>query len=328
MGESMDKKEDAASFDAKINPFDMEKKNTFLNYRKDIIYHIKIFADVVSHKRKVMVKKVTDDLEYRKFKSRSFKSKVLILLAYLIAIITAEIAINYSQIELGLTLEVIILFALLINLSISESYSFSNLLMAMMVLPIIRIIGLSVPMMQIEHLYWFPIVSIPLFAASYTLIKAQNLNRENIGLVLGNIPIQLTVALSGVILGFTEYLILKPQPLISSFTLETVLIASIIMIISTGFAEELLFRGILQKNAESVLGKAFGLLYVSMLFTALHIGWQSSLDLVFVFGVALFYGYIFQRTKSLLGITLSHGISNVFLFLIVPFIFPALVHYI
>jgi len=147
-------------------------------------------------------------------------------------------------------------------------------------------------------------------------------------LVLGNIPLQLTIALSGVVLGFIEYLILKPKPLIYSLNLETVLFAGIILVISTGFAEELLFRGILQKNAEKILGRLWGLLYVSILFTALHIGWNSTLDLLFVFSVALFYGYAFQKTGSLFGITLSHGISNSFLFLIMPFIFPILMQYI
>lgn len=69
MGESMDKKEGKASFDAKISPFDMEKKNTSLNYKRDIIFHVKIFADIVSHKREFMVKKVTNGLEDKQFKS-------------------------------------------------------------------------------------------------------------------------------------------------------------------------------------------------------------------------------------------------------------------
>ena len=85
---------------------------------------------------------------------------------------------------------------------------------------------------------------------------------------------------------------------------------------------------LLQKNAENVYGMALGLLYTSLLFTALHIGWNSFYDLIFVFSVALFYGYTFQKTRSIVGVTLSHGISNTFLFLIVPFYAPLLFHYV
>ena len=70
---------------------------------------------------------------------------------------------------------------------------------------------------------------------------------------------------------------------------------------------------------QKMFSELSGLLYTALLFTALHIGWNSFPDLIFVFAVAMFYGYAFQKTRSIVGITLSHGISNTFLFLIVPF---------
>jgi membrane protease YdiL (CAAX protease family) len=203
---------------------------------------------------------------------------------------------------------------------ISENNDFSNLLRSMMILPMIRIIGLSVPLMQVPALYWFPIIAIPLFAASFTLIRVQKINRKDLGLTFGNIPVQLAIASTGILLGFVEYEVLGVKPLISTFDPIMILFASIILLISTGFAEELLFRGILQRNAEKIAGKVFGLLYTSLLFTSLHIGWHSFIDLAFVFGVAMFYGYMFQKTRSLFGITLSPGLSNTVLFLIMPFI--------
>ena len=307
------------------NTFELQDalEDAVLDYQRSL----ELFEKVKDHEREERVKTAMRDIESRRSSVKSSKKDIIALIIYFIAIAIAEISVTYINMEAGLTLETIILFALLIHSSLHESYNFSTLLRSMMVLPMIRIIGLSIPIMQIKPLYWFPIIAIPLFAASITLIRSQKLTRKKIGLVLGNIPLQLTIALSGVILGFTEYLILKPQPLISTFSLETVLFGAVILVISTGFAEELLFRGILQKNAENVFGKVFGLLYASILFTALHVGWQSSLDLAFVFGVAIFYGYTFQKTRSLLGVTLSHGISNSFLFLIMPFIFPVLLPY-
>ena len=318
----MGNKGSKTTLDVKVRPYGT-KRESILNYRKET----RIF-DVENYERAVQVRKVITDLEDRQFRIKSYKKYVLILAAYLMAIVFAEIVTAYYNAGYGLTIHAIVLFSLLVNSSISHSSRFSNLLRSMMILPIIRIIGLTMPIMQVKELYWFPVIAIPLFAASYTLMRSQKLTRKRVGLILGNIPLQLTVALSGVILGFIEYLILRPQALISTFDMGTVLFASIILIISTGFAEELLFRGILQTNAEKVLGNTFGLFYIALLFTALHIGWNSTLDLIFVFSVAIFYGYTFQKTKSLLGITLSHGISNTFLFLIVPFIFPALIYYI
>ena len=319
----MDKKEANAVFGVKINSYDSRKQSNFPNYQKNLK-----MVGIENHEREIRVRNVILDIVDKQVRFQSFRKNIVILIVYLMAIVAAEIVTAHYSVEYGLIMHTIILFALLMNSSFTQSTKFSYLLRSMMILPMIRIIGLTIPLMQVNELYWFPVIAVPLFAASFTLMRSQKLTRKNVGLVLGNIPVQLTIALSGVILGFTEYLILKPQPLVSSLNLESVLFAGIILIISTGFAEELLFRGILQKNAEKILGKIWGLLYVSILFTALHIGWNSTLDLLFVFCVALFYGYIFQRTRSIVGITLSHGISNSFLFLIMPFIFPILIPYI
>jgi len=312
----MDKKEVETAFDIKMDPYDVKKLRTLPNYKKEL----SIF-DTEDRERRIRVKKVITDLESRRSRLSS-KKVALILATYLIAITAAEIVTAHYSVEIGIAMHTLILFALLVNSSLTSSSMFSNLLRSMMILPMIRIIGLSIPIMQVQPLYWFPIIAIPLFGASFTLMRTQKLTRKKVGLIVGNIPLQLAIALSGVVLGFVEYMILKPQPLISSFTFETVLIGGVILLISTGFAEELLFRGILQRNAENVLGNIYGLIYTAVLFTALHIGWNSTLDLLFVFGVAIFYGYAFQKTRSLFGITFSHGISNTFLFLIVPFIFP------
>jgi hypothetical protein len=259
------------------------------------------------------------DLKASRKKHMPSKRSIITVIGYLLALILAETVTTYYGVKVGLAMHACILFALLLQSSMEASPNFANLLRSMMVLPLIRIIGLSIPMMQIKPLYWYPIIAIPLFAASYTIMKAQGLSRKNVGLVLGSIPIQIVIASSGVFLGTIEYFILKPKPLIPVFNPEMVLFAGIILLVATGFAEELLFRGIIQKNAENVFGKLSGLLYTALIFTTMHIGWKSFPDLIFVFCVAIFYGYAFQKTRSLSGVTLSHGLSNTFLFIVVPF---------
>lgn len=267
----------------------------------------------------------TKELEKERAKKTRYTPNVIISLsAYLLLLIIAEYTVAFKSVQIGLIIEIIILFALLIQSSITKNKNLEILLRSMMALPIIRLIGLSVPLMQIPTLYWYPIIAIPLFATTFIIMRSQGLNRKNIGIIWGNLPIQLLIATTGILLGSIEYLILHPKPLISVFNLENLIIASIILIVSTGFAEELLFRGILQKNAQNVLSIGLGLLYSALLFTAMHIGWQSFPDLIFVFTVGIFYGYCFYKTRSILGTTLSHGISNTFLFIIIPFYTPIL----
>jgi len=274
------------------------------------------------YKRSGGFAEISQELTEKRHKYYVPRKEIALALMYMVGLIIAEVSVAYYNLQIGLTLESIILFALLINSSLNVSYNFSVLLRSMMALPIIRIIGLSIPLMQIQPLYWFPIISIPLFAASYTIMRSQGLSLKNVGFIWGNIPVQLLVAATGIFLGSLEYIILQPKPLIATFDLQNLIFASIIIIISTGLAEEVLFRGILQKNSINVFGAFYGLLYMAVLFTVLHIGWQSFPDLIFVFGVALFYGVVVYKTKSIFGVTLSHGLSNTFLFLVVPFYAP------
>ncbi len=276
--------------------------------------------DKTSAKTALKLKEEIDGLHPERYGFISSKKQFLILMGYLISIIVAEVLTAYSNVLIGLVIHSIILSVLLVHASMETDYNFSNLLTCMIVIPMIRIIGLTMPLLQVPSLFWFPVIAIPLFVSAIFIIRVQKVTPIDLGLTLGNIPVQLLIGATGIILGFVEYQVLHPKPLISYFSIESVLFAGIILLISTGFAEELLFRGIIQRNAENLFGKLFGLLYASLLFTSLHIGWQSIIDLFFVFGVAIFYGYMFQRTRSLFGITLSHGISNAVLFLVMPFI--------
>lgn len=247
-------------------------------------------------------------------------NRVILLLVYLAALVSAELVTTIWSMELGFAIYTCILLALLFHSSLVKEQNFSHLLLSLMALPIIGMIGLSIPIMNVKLIFWFPIIAVPIFAASYAIMKVQGLGLKHVGLQWGNLKLQVLIALSGVLLGALEYLILRPVPLISHFSLEWMLIGGLILIISTGLAEELLFRGIIQKNVENVFGSVFGLLYTSFMFATMHIVWNSIPDLVFVFSVSMFYGYVFQKTRSILGITLSHGILNTFLFLIAPFL--------
>ena len=135
-----------------------------------------------------------------------------------------------------------------------------------------------------------------------------------------HIPIQLVVALSGLIFGVAEYYILRPEPMITELTWQALLLPVLIVGGCTGFVEELIFRGVLQRSAVALF-RGWGIVYVSLLFAILHMGFMSWLDVVFVFIVALFFGWMVKKTGSLLGVTLSHAITNIILFLIAPFIF-------
>jgi len=162
------------------------------------------------------------------------------------------------------------------------------------------------------------VAGIPMLAAAVTVIRLQGLTAKDIGLTFKKPLLQLAITFTGIPFGIIEYYILKPAPITADFTILGLVLLAIGFIAATGFVEELVFRGVFQNNAVKAFGPKTGLLAVSIVFAALHIGWLQILDVVFVFAIGLFFGVLALKTGSIAGVSLSHGLTNVFLFVVMP----------
>lgn len=261
---------------------------------------------------------IIEDLKIKLNKIYPSTKVSLILIIYILALLVAELVNIYFVARWEILILSIIIIFLIFQSSFTRSVRLSYLLGSMILIPLVRIMSLSIPVTEIGPLYWLGILILPTLSACFIVMRNQNLNRGQAGLKKGNLPLQLVVGISGLAIGFIEYLILKPAAITSDLGIAYLIFASIIVIISSGLTEELIYRGIIQKRAENLMGKAWGIIFVSVLFTSQHIGWKSAPYLIFIFGISLIYGYVFHRTRSILGVSLSHGLSNVILFLILP----------
>ena len=197
----------------------------------------------------------------------------------------------------------------------------SRLLYALALVPLIRIVSLTMPLGRFDETYWFVAAGLPVFVAALIIMAGVGLRPRDVGLRIGWPALHLhpLVILFGLVLGFAEYHILRPEPLIDGLTLSRFVIPALVLMLATGFLEEFIFRGILQRTASAALGP-LAIIYVSVIFAILHIGYRSGTDIVFVFLIALLYGWVVRKTGSIIGVSVSHGVTNITLFLLVPFI--------
>jgi len=72
------------------------------------------------------------------------------------------------------------------------------------------------------------------------------------------------------------------------------------------------------------MGMFSGLIVASILFGVLHSGYGTFYEMLFVSLAGLIMGYIFQKTRSLPLIALTHGMVNIFLFGLIPLLGPTL----
>jgi membrane protease YdiL (CAAX protease family) len=242
-----------------------------------------------------------------------------IAVLYLLFLTLAEALTNLIEPRAGVFTHGVVLVALLLHSSRLTHGAQRRFLLVLTLAPLIRILSLSLPLPSFPYVYWYLVVGVPLFIAAFIAARAGKMNKGMVGLKFGSIPVQILIGATGVLLGTLEYLILRPAPLVAEFSWQLVLVPSLILLIFTGFLEEVIFRGMMQYAALPNFGR-FGLVYVAMLFAVLHLGYHSMLDVFFVFLVAMFFGWVTLRTGSILGVSLSHGFTNIFLYLVLPFV--------
>jgi len=242
------------------------------------------------------------------------------LILYILGIAAAEAVTSFLNPQFGLVIHGGLLVLILLHASIGAEDEEQKFLFALALAPLIRLLSLSMPLLQFQFSYWYMVIGAPLLLSALLVLRLTGYKPSQVGLTLGKgLPLQIVVAFTGLGLGYLEYQILKPEPLVESFSLQNIWLPALILLVFTGFLEELIFRGLMQRAALATI-KKLGPLYISLLFAVLHIGYRSLTDFVFVFLVGLFFSLVVGRTRSILGVTLAHGITNIALFLIFPFV--------
>jgi membrane protease YdiL (CAAX protease family) len=246
---------------------------------------------------------------------------------YLLLLTAAEAVTTYVDAGIGMTLHAVMLILLLVHSALLSGSPLQPMLYALLLTPLIRLLSLSLPLNQFPVISWYLIVSLPLFAAAFVVMRLMGYSMGQVGfrIRLRAIPFEIIVIVFGLFFGIVEYLILSPDQIITwegANRWQDLIFPALMIIIGTGFMEELIFRGIIQQSAEKLFGKGIAIIYAAVIFAILHIGWQSAVDVLFVFIAGAFWGWVFSHTRSIIGISLSHGLTNIILFLVLPALLP------
>ncbi|MGB2895254.1 MAG: CPBP family intramembrane glutamic endopeptidase [Anaerolineales bacterium] len=85
----------------------------------------------------------------------------------------------------------------------------------------------------------------------------------------------------------------------------------LLFLLSNGFMEELIFRGLFLRRYEPFLGKGLSIVLTAVVFTLLHTqvtyAPQMLQFLAIVFSLSLIWGFVIQKTESLWGAVLFHA---------------------
>lgn len=236
--------------------------------------------------------------------------------AYLLAIVAAELLVNLWWLRSAIGVDMAIFAALVVQGS-AGPLAERRFLVAMSLVPMIRVVSLSLPLGAVTPVAAWALTGGCLFVAVVVAIRVLGLTREELALRVGKLRLQLFVGLLGFPLGTLSYQLLRPLPVVSDLGWQSILVPSIVLLLCSGFLEELIFRGVLQSTAWDVQGWR-GVIYVAALAAVLSVGFLSALYTALVFVVSLFFGWLVVRSGSLLGVSLAHGIASVMLLVVLP----------
>ena len=203
----------------------------------------------------------------------------------------------------------------------TRSRRITAVFLVLLLAPIIRLTSLTLPLEAIDTPMRYLAAGVPMALAALLVARAAGMTRRDIGLQWSHTGWQVAVIAFSVGLGFIEYFILQPGAMGALPWTAAGITPALVVGISTGFAEELLFRGVLQTALRPLIGR-WTVLYASFIFAALHIGYLSLIDFAFVFGVGLLYGWVFEKTRSIVGISIGHAVGNIVLFFVAPHLLP------
>jgi len=200
----------------------------------------------------------------------------------------------------------------------------SKLAICLIPIPLIRIVSITSPLIEFTLLEWFLVISMILFSSIIASMVFLGDDLESYGFVLPqrrHFWLELGVVFLGLIFGYMEYQILKPNNMVNDLTVPGLAAPLVALYFGTGLLEELLFRGIIQKHAIDAFNKWYGVLFTTLIFMIMHTGWESFLDVIFVGAVGFFFSLVVLKTGSLIGVSFSHAITNLSLFVLTPSLF-------
>ena len=254
-----------------------------------------------------------------------FLKKVLYAGVPTLAIIFAELLIFGGRLNEAAVVYTFLLLAFSFSASVAKQQEVRKISQAFLLLPVFRLVNLSIPIFLKINLYSFVFIYASLAMSAIIAASHQNVAYEAKKDTLRRIWIYIPLAvIAALVFAEAEYMLIGVKPLIPDLSQINLLELAVIMIFVVGLVEELIFRVILQTRLEEFLGPAAGILLASLLFGVMHSGYGTPYEMGFTFLVGCFLGYCFYKTRSLPLVIMINGLTNVFLFGVIPYLGPGL----
>ena len=246
----------------------------------------------------------------------------LIIAAICLGITFCEWVFAYQDVTYGIILAMFLALMIYMVIPVVRlGQSFSNCVESLVLIPLYILLTSSLPWFFLSQELLLPAVYSTILALCAWHIYRKNISLRDIGFSRDRVLRHVLIGvLFGVPLGAGEYFIITPAAAFPTFEIKYLLRDLAYMVVFVGLGEDLLFRGLVQRDMTNLLGWKWGLLGASLMFGVMHLTWRSIPELGFTFLAGVLLGYLYYRTRSLTSPIVAHGIGNTVLVAVMPYL--------
>ena len=241
-----------------------------------------------------------------------------VVVAFIISIVLAEILLFAGMLQISLTLHFLTLIGIAFSTIWVRDTDILYSLQALILLPLVRIINVSMPLSDVP-IFMYVNIYAPMLIPLFFLIRHQKLSASDLGVtfrhIVRYIPLSIVV---GFLIAEGEYIAIGPGYLAAGMSMEDMIGIAVIVFFFVGLVEELIFRSILQFRLENLFGLNAGLIFASVLFGIMHSGYGEPAEILVTTLAGFVLGYMYQKTRSLPLVVFAHSFANIFLFVLIP----------
>lgn len=249
--------------------------------------------------------------------------QVILIAAIGILIAASEYIFAYQNVAYGIVIALALAMGIYFMLSVLHlDQRIADCGETLALIPLYILFTSSLPWFFINQQYLLPAVYSCILGLCLWHVYQKNLSLKKIfGFSKENLLKYLLIGIAiGIPTGTVEYLVLRLSPAFPTFEVKYLFRDMAYMLLFVGLGEELLFRGFIQGDLVKAFGWKWGLFGASALFAVMHLTWRSIPELGFVFFAGLILGALYLKTKSLVAPIVAHGVNNVMLVAVLPYI--------
>lgn len=246
----------------------------------------------------------------------------LIITAICLGITFCEWVFAYHNVAYGIILALLLALIIYMVIPVAKmGQSFADCAESLVLIPLYILLTSSLPWFFLSQELLLPAVYATILALCAWHIYRKNISLRDIGFSGERVPRYILIGtLVGIPLGVGEYFIITPPAAFPTFEIKYLMRDLAYMVVFVGLGEELLFRGLVQRDMTNLLGWKWGLLGASLMFGVMHLTWRSIPELGFTFFAGMLLGYLYYRTRSLVPPIIAHGVGNTVLVAVMPYL--------